>query len=147
ARAPLARTRAHRSTEARGAGSRRLSFRARRPRPCGRQAERSLARARGTAFLELFQGLRPVAAKEAGERAIGEQAPAGLASSAVVGLVLSVGDALDRRAAHAARLSVAPMDVHLRAEGRHLLRKPLTRLLPQACEPFGEHGARRLIEA
>src|SRR5206468_10488321 len=61
--------------------------------------------------------------------------------------VLGVDDALDRRAAVRAGLSVAAVDGHPLAERGHLLGKRVPGFAPQALGPIGERVARRAMEA
>src|SRR5450432_1292766 len=70
-------------------------------------------------LFELFEALRPIGFEQAGEPAIGEQFSAGLTLRTVVELVVRVGDALHRRAAHRAGFLEATVDGHFRAECGH----------------------------
>ena len=62
------------------------------------------------AHLELLQGARPVFLEQPGERTVGQQLAARLTGGTIVGLVLGINQALDRRLAHRAGLTVAPVD-------------------------------------
>ena len=70
---------------------------------------------------KLVERAGPVGAEQAGEAAVGEDFAASLADGAVVGLVVGVADALDRRAALGAREIEAAVDGHLGTEGGDLL--------------------------
>ena len=98
--------------------------------PPGGRATRDTPGARRTSLgapcaslLELLQRLRPVAAQQLRERAVGEELAARLAGRAVVRLVLRVDDPLDRRPADGTRLAVAAVHGHPLAERGHLLRE------------------------
>src|SRR5262249_9796033 len=101
----------------------------------------------GPGLFELLEAPRPVLLEEARQRAIRQEPPSGLAGGAVVGLVVGVDDALDRRAAVRARLPVATVDGHPLPEGGHLLGESIARLLAQPIGPRPEHGAGRLVES
>src|ERR1700741_1203781 len=68
---------------------------------------------------------RPVVLEEPGEGAVGEQLAAGLATRAIVRLVLGIDDPLDERAANRAGLTKASMHGHAFAKGRYLFGKSL----------------------
>src|SRR6185503_11504730 len=72
---------------------------------------------------ELVDRARPALLQQPRQRAVGEDPSAGLAARAVVGFILRVDDALNRRAADRAGLAVAPVHRHLLAEGGHLFRE------------------------
>lgn len=94
-------------------------------------------------FLELGESVRPVIVQGARDAAVRRQPSLVLAESAVVGLAVGVRDALHGRAAVRARLSVAAIHGHFRAERRHLLRATVTGLHAQALDPLLENGLRR----
>ena len=73
--------------------------------------------------LQFLQGARPILLQEAGKGAVGQQAAAGLAGGAVVGLVAGVADALDFCAAARTRLIIAAMHCHLGPECGDVLRE------------------------
>src|SRR6187551_3851549 len=70
--------------------------------------------------LQLLDAPWPVVAQQARERTVGQYASLRLAPRAVVGLVLGVADALDRRAADRAGVPVPSMHRHPLAKGGHL---------------------------
>jgi hypothetical protein len=80
--------------------------------------------------LQLLQRPRPILLKELRQSPVGQQAAAGLAGGAVVGLAVGIDDPLHRRAADGAGLAEAAVDRHLFVEGGHLLRKTLAGLRP-----------------
>src|SRR5262245_25428511 len=96
---------------------------------------------------QLVQRARPVVLQQLRERAVLQDAPAGLATRAVVALVLRAHDALDRRGAHRTGLAEAAVHGHVGAKGRDLLRKTVAGLAAQALDPLREHGARCFVEA
>src|ERR1700761_4890215 len=65
-------------------------------------------------------GLGPIVLEQTRERAIREQAPAGLAARAVVRLVVSVANALHQRPTDGARLAETAMHRHFGTKGGHL---------------------------
>src|SRR4051812_7360537 len=71
-------------------------------------------------FLEVVDRLRPVVLQQPGERSVREELSARLAPRAVVGLVLGVDDALDRRLADRAGLPVLAMHREVLPERRDL---------------------------
>src|SRR5919204_5684935 len=95
-----------------------------------------------TALLELLDGPRPVTLQQPRQGSIGEQLSTGLAGRAVVGLILGVDDALDRCAAHGARLTVLAVHRHVFPKRRDFLGKSIARLTSQTISPFGEHLVR-----
>src|SRR6185436_2340037 len=97
-------------------------------------------------LLQLLERLRPVLLHQPRQHAVGEQAAAGLAGGAVIGLVLGVEDALHRRAADGAGLAVAAVHGHLRAEGGDLLGEVVAGLRAQAGDPLAQHLLRRREE-
>ena len=87
---------------------------------------------------EFGEGARPVGAEEAGEAAVGEEFPVGLAGGAVVGFVVGVTDALDGIATARAGKFVAAVDGHAFAEGGNFFRKFAGGFGAQASGPVGE---------
>src|ERR1700690_2624009 len=101
------------------------------------------------ALLEVFQLLkraRPVLMHQPRERAVREQAPAGLTRRAVVGLVARIADALDLRTAAWARLMITAMHRHLRTERSDAFGKAVAGFGAQAIGPFDERRARSIVE-
>src|SRR4029450_14032849 len=87
-----------------GGGPQRISWSA---GPCPPLAEPRLPRrSAAPSLLHLLQRARPVLTKEPGEGTVGQKPAAGLTARAVVGLVLRVYDALQRRAPVPTRLCV-----------------------------------------
>src|SRR4026209_1835233 len=86
-----------------------------------RQPARSISFARGerfqnqqlSALWQLVDRARPALLQEPRQGASGEDAAAGLAARAIVGLVLRIHDPLHRSAANRAGLAVAPVHRHL----------------------------------
>src|SRR6266853_1829198 len=97
--------------------------------------------------LDIVNRFRPVVPKQPRQRAIGKQAPAGLAFRAVVALVRGVDDALHRRAADRARLFESAMNGHALVKGGDLLGKTASQLLTQAIDPEEQSVSRRAVEA
>src|ERR1700724_2714443 len=99
---------------------------------------------------ERFQFLecaRPVVVQQARERAVGEQAAAGLALRAIVSLVARIAYPLNLSPAARTRLPVAPMHGHLGPKRGHLLGKPAIRLGAKAVGPFDQSRAGRFVYA
>src|SRR5215213_9931300 len=101
---------------------------------CSMSSEGIDARFRKT--LELVNGLRPVDVEQPRKGAIGEQLAPGLASRAVICLVVGVDDALHGRAAVGAGEVVPAVDGHLGTEGRDLLREAAAGLGAEALDPL-----------
>src|SRR5688500_458025 len=95
---------------------------------------------------EFFERAWPVFTKQPRQRPIGEQAAAGLAVRAVVGLVRCVDDPLNRTTAIRARQPVAPMNSHPFTEGGDFFRKLLARLLLKQGDPARKRLVRCLVE-
>src|SRR5579884_706332 len=93
---------------------------------------------------QFVEGAGPVCAEQAGEAAVGEDAAAGLATSAVVRLIVGVADALHLLATAWTGLAVAAMDGHTFAEGGYLLRELPACLRAQAIDPETQRAARGL---
>src|SRR5271165_1816509 len=90
---------------------------------------------------EFVQGAGPVFAEQAGEAAVGEDFSAGLATGAVVGLVVGVADALNLLSAAGAGLVKLAMHGEFGAEGGDAFGKGLVCFLAQAVHPDFEGGA------
>src|SRR5262249_15029552 len=80
------------------------------------------------------------------ERAVGEQLAAGLARRAIVGFVLGIDDALDRRSAVRAGLAEAAVHGHALPERGDLLRERRARLGREPGRPRLEGLLRRSPE-
>src|SRR4029079_10409145 len=101
---------------------------------------------RRTPLLPFFNGPRPIVLEQPRQRAIGEQLAAGLATWAVVALVFSMHDPLDRRAANGARLSKTPVNCHFRTKCSHLLWKLFGCLGGQSLGPATQHVPNSVVE-
>src|ERR671924_519317 len=78
-------------------------------------------------LLQLLQGPRPVLFEKARHRSVGEKATVRLTSRAIIGLVVRVANALNRRPTDRTRLFETPMHRHALAKRSHLLWERLTR--------------------
>ena len=94
-----------------------------------------------TEFFQFLDAARPVGLEQPGEGAVGKQFAAGLATRAVVALVVRVDDALHQGRAHRAGLPVLAVHRHPRVERGHLLRKRCPTLRAQELDPLAEHVA------
>src|SRR5690606_32111850 len=109
-------------------------------------SERATVSRRGLTAFQLLERARPVLPQQLREGAIMQEAPAGLAAGAVVGLVLAVDDSLDGGATMGARLAVPPVYLHPRVERGDLLWKAVARFGGEQLGPFPEQALRRLVE-
>ncbi len=89
--------------------------------------------------LQLVQVSRPVILEQARERPIGEDTALGLATGAVVGLVVGVADPLQRYGADRAVLAITAMYGHLRTECGNFPQEVVTCLKAKPIGPFPEH--------
>ena len=101
----------------------------------------------GFQLFEFVERPGPVAAHQARERSVREQAPARLACRAVVALVIGVGDALHGRAASRARPPEPAVDRHAVPERRHLVGERVASLRPKPLDPATERVHRRAVQA
>src|SRR5688572_1945274 len=92
---------------------------------------------------ELFECTWPVFAQDPAHGAIRQDAAAGLAARAVVGLPVRIDDPLHRGVADRAGLAVPAVDGHLRMEDRDFLRETLARLPDPDRGPLFEGRAGR----
>jgi hypothetical protein len=88
--------------------------------------------------LKLIEGAGPVRAEEAREASIGKDLAPGLAAGAIVGLVVSVTNALHFLSAARTGLVVAAVYGKLRTEGSYLLRERLLGFVSKAVDPERE---------
>src|SRR4029077_1086042 len=95
---------------------------------------------------QLLQGTGPVFAQQARQSAIGEQAAAGLAARAVVGLVGRVADALDFGATVGTGLSVAAVHGHAFAECGYFFGEITGGLGAQPIDPVRKRGLDRTVQ-
>ncbi len=107
-----------------------------------RECNRSLSLDR----FKLVECAGPVGSEETREAAVGEDSAAGLAGGAVVGLVVGVADALDRRGAAWAWEIEAAVNGHIRTEGGDLLGETLLGFLVEAIDPGPERVSRGFVE-
>lgn len=96
---------------------------------------------------ELVEGAGPVFAEEAGEGAVGEDSPTGLASRTVVGFVAGVTDALDFAAATRARFFITAVDGHVFTERGNFFGEFSSGFGAKVIGPVRERGTDGFVEA
>ena len=94
---------------------------------------------------EFVERARPVLVQQAGKRAIGEQAAAGLALRTIVSLVARVADALDLGPASRTRLAVAAVNRHPGTKCGYLFGKRAGRFGSQPIGPFEQRRTGRVV--
>src|SRR5688572_16225403 len=97
-------------------------------------------------LLQIVNEAGPILLQQPRHRSVRQQPPAGLTAGTVVGLVVSIADSLDWRAAVRAGLLVAAVDGHSLAKGRDLLRKLLSLLASQPRNPILQRPSSGMIQ-